>query len=295
MHKPLSFRCDSVRSSERFLVARTRVVRGASFFCLTLLALASVPGPSWAAPILSAFSLARAQANGNQPNLVVNSGDNYALAHANSGLGPYAIAEANAAAGTLKAIAFNGNLDGWGGYGGEAYVYDYFTLTGPPPGTSVILGAHALLHGQLSVGPGACCGSTADVSAQLIPFGPIGIGSPPNFNDSISNIYLGAGGWSAESKSVNELLTMQLSVNAGEPFEFGYRLVAHSDGIATSDFYGTAGLGFDLPSGASIQSAGGFVQTPAVPEPTTSLTLALGLLGLAAARRGKRGSRRLRD
>lgn len=260
-----------------------RRMRTAVLLGLALLVCAISAAPVRAAAGLSAFSMARAQANGNQQNLVVDTGTGYAFAYADSGLGPYAKAKADAAAGALGAIAYNGTMDGWGGYFGEAEVNDYFTLDGLPAGTPVILGAQVWLKGQLTAGSGTCCNSKADVSAQLIPFGPIALDPPPNFNDAVTNDFLPASGrFSVEQKSVNQLLTMRIQVVAGEPFEFGYRLVAHVDGIGSSDFYGTALLGFTLPSGTSIQSVAGFAQAAAVPEPESwaMLLAGLGLLGV---------------
>ena len=99
--------------------------------------------------------------------------------------------------------------------------------------------------------------------------------------------------------------TTALPITFGDPFEFSLGLLAYAmprDGTATSSFASTVLLtgidvfdsegrrvaDFSIVSGSGTRYDADGVHIAAVPEPTTSALLGLGVLGLFAARRARR-------
>lgn len=213
-------------------------------------------------------------------------GTNYAYAICDNGTN-YGKTEANATAGTLKGISYSGveNL----GAGTSTYVQDTFTVSGPAAGSPITLVAHATLNGSLSAGPSTTSAAGANVNTTIqADWGVPNLSTPSTtqwYAYNLSNTYIGPG-FSAEAATIDQVLTITLDATAGSPFGLSYYLNTSAGGIASSNFFGTAQLSFDLPTGTSISSDGGYFQT-AVPLPPAVWLFGSGLLGLVGIARRK--------
>src|SRR5262249_5904619 len=95
--------------------------------------------------------------------------------------------------------------------------------------------------------------------------------------------------------AVSETTTFDVTFTGTQPehlmFEMSLRAIA---GVSI-DFLLTAQVSFDLPPGNSVTSAGGFIQTASVPEPSSIVLALAGLAILAPGHRFCRGSRNRAD
>lgn len=211
----------------------------------------------------------------------------------------FAGAEGNLATGVLQAFAVATPGGGGNASGIVQSMQDTYTVTDPNLAAGATLSITALLSGTATLTLSGFAGGQTEVFAQIT--GPGGEG-PSN---SITLECNEGGFCPTPPGKVPVSLPLSFTVNNGVPFSVNYYLetdavepistspIGCSPGLCPSDteadFWDPLTLSFNLPSGTSISSVGGFSQgAPPTPEPATLLLLGSGLASLGLLKkRGK--------
>ncbi|MBI5282096.1 MAG: PEP-CTERM sorting domain-containing protein [Candidatus Solibacter usitatus] len=229
-------------------------------------------------------------------------GTNLANLNYTSARGSVGRFEADAGQGTLRgfADAVNGAIGVAAGdqVWASGYVRDDFTLTGPPPGTPVTIQIYFGLDGTL-LGAGSNPGTieafeNAYIATQFV-VGPVNDLFAQWARTELEMGYCWENGCGGFSIPINRVVSFDLNVLAGVPFEVYYYMTArggwaYGGSGGTADFGATGAISFTLPAGTSIASSGGFFQGDGgqIPEPATVLLAGAGLAGLGIWKMKKR-------
>jgi hypothetical protein len=160
------------------------------------------------------------------------------------------------------------------------FLADDYTFHGPNPGSTTIA-VHLAAKGTMTL---PAIDAQGDANFGILTL------APGNGGKGTTSVGLTTGASSVDATTtlvhpgtyaVSETTTFDVTFTGTQPehliFEMSLRAIA---GVSI-DFLSTAHVSFDLPPGTSVTSAGGFIQTANVPEPS-SIVLALAGLAILA-------------
>jgi hypothetical protein len=166
---------------------------------------------------------------------------------------------------------------------------DDYTFHSSNPGSTTIA-VHLSADGIMVIPP---LDAQRDANFGILTLAPgnggigttsIGLTSDPSSVDATTTIV------QPGSYSVSEISTFDVTFQGSLPQHQIFVMSLRAFGGASLDFSSTARVSFDLPKGTSVTSAGGFVQTASVPEPSSIVVLLCGLAIIAPGIRLCRGS-----
>ena len=173
----------------------------------------------------------------------------------------------------------NGNPSG-GVLQVNAFLADDYTFHSSNPGSTTIA-VHLSADGTMVIPP---LDVQRDANFGILTLAPgnggigttsIGLTSDPSSVDATTTLV------QPGSYSVSEISTFDVTFQGSLPQHLIFEMSLRAFGGVSLDFSSTARVSFDLPNGTSVTSAGGFVQTASVPEPS-SIFLALAGLAILA-------------
>jgi hypothetical protein len=146
------------------------------------------------------------------------------------------------------------------GGGMDLMLRDWFTITGPAPGTPIALHMRVRVHGGLNW-DGACC-PESQVRVELLPLEPVS-------GDPESHWSFGKTSGPFQSYPFSDSLDLTLQRTAGTPIGVEIHASTHMQAPSSSDLIGEFYFP-DLPPGWTVSSCKGYLKEQPVPAAVTS-------------------------
>jgi hypothetical protein len=173
----------------------------------------------------------------------------------------------------------NGNPSG-GVLQVSAFLADDYTFHSSNPGSNTIA-VHFTADGTMVI---PALDVQRDANFGILTLAPgnggtgttsIGLTSDPSSVDATTTLV------QPGSYPVSEISTFDVTFQGSQPLHLIFEMSLQAIGGVSLDFSSTAHISFDLPPGTSVTSAGGFVQTASVPEPSSIVLILAGLATIA--------------